>query len=200
MPRTRDAARFAARQTEILEVAARLFTERGFHQVGIAELCEALDVSPGTLYRYFPSKEALIQGLVAADAREARLLVEALEGARGDFCDRLTTVVCEALEAVSDPDYGRLALEIAAEGARNPAIGEVLRVADETFRADLATIIDAAAAAGDVTPRLPSESVADLLLQWVDGATGRPIAVADASARRVATACLVHGLLRPAEA
>ncbi len=52
-----------ARHREILEAAARVFAERGFSEARIEEVAAAADVSPGTVYNYFPTKDALLLGV-----------------------------------------------------------------------------------------------------------------------------------------
>lgn len=37
---------------------------RGYHDVGVAELCSEADVRPGSFYYYFPSKEALAAAML----------------------------------------------------------------------------------------------------------------------------------------
>lgn len=52
--------RAAARKTQIIQAAAHLFAERGFHRSTTRDIAEAADVSEGTLYNYFESKDDLL--------------------------------------------------------------------------------------------------------------------------------------------
>lgn len=56
--------RIAAMKTQILEAAARLFAEQGFHRTTTSNIAQAAEVSEGTLYNYFESKDALLMGIV----------------------------------------------------------------------------------------------------------------------------------------
>jgi AcrR family transcriptional regulator len=48
---------------DLLErTARRLFAERGFEQVSIAEIARAADVSEATVFNYFPTKDDLVYG------------------------------------------------------------------------------------------------------------------------------------------
>lgn len=48
----------------ILSVAARLFSERGFANVSIRDICNVAGVSPPTIYHYYGSKDGLFQDVI----------------------------------------------------------------------------------------------------------------------------------------
>jgi AcrR family transcriptional regulator len=62
---------------EITETARRLFGERGFEAVTVAEVAAAAEVSEATVFNYFPSKEDLFYG--GLEAFEEALL-DAIRG------------------------------------------------------------------------------------------------------------------------
>ena len=47
----------------ILEAALDLFVEKGFHGTAVPEVAERAGVGAGTIYRYFDSKEALVNAV-----------------------------------------------------------------------------------------------------------------------------------------
>ncbi len=57
--------RIAARKEQILDAAAQVFAEKGFHRATTKEIAEAADVSEGTIYNYFGSKNDLLIGMMA---------------------------------------------------------------------------------------------------------------------------------------
>ena len=53
-----------ARPDEMLDAALALFLDRGFAATRVEDIAARAGVSKGTVYLYFPSKEALLEGLV----------------------------------------------------------------------------------------------------------------------------------------
>lgn len=65
---------------EILAVALRLFSDRGFHNVCMQEIAEESEFSIGTLYKFFESKESLFAALMRSCAnRVSDILMPILE-------------------------------------------------------------------------------------------------------------------------
>jgi len=67
----RERKKARTRQT-IERVALELFAERGFQATTLAEIAEAAEVAPSTLYSYFPLKEDILFGLNDAIRESAR--------------------------------------------------------------------------------------------------------------------------------
>lgn len=53
----RRAARADAKREEILDAAQSMFTEKGYHETGIADIAAELGMGHGTFYRYFANKQ-----------------------------------------------------------------------------------------------------------------------------------------------
>nr|HID13423.1 TetR/AcrR family transcriptional regulator [Anaerolineae bacterium] len=56
--------RKAEREVQLLEVATRLFKEKGFHNTSMQDLADALGVQKASLYYYIESKEELLRRLL----------------------------------------------------------------------------------------------------------------------------------------
>ena len=65
--RRRDAA---ATQQALLDAAAKLFAERGFDRTTVRDIAGEAGVNQALLFRYFGSKEALFEAVIARNGRE----------------------------------------------------------------------------------------------------------------------------------
>ncbi|MFF9280085.1 TetR family transcriptional regulator [Streptomyces griseosporeus] len=79
---------------ELSDIAIRLFLERGFDAVPVAEVAAAAEVSKPTLFRYFPAKEDLVLYRIADHEGEAARIVAGadvppLDALRRHFLDGL---------------------------------------------------------------------------------------------------------------
>jgi AcrR family transcriptional regulator len=54
----------ALRRAQILDAAAQVFAERGFHRTTIRDVSKAAGVADGTIYNYFENKTALLLGIL----------------------------------------------------------------------------------------------------------------------------------------
>ncbi len=52
------------RRQELLKIAYRLFSEKGYNNTSIEEIIEAAGIAKGTYYYHFPSKQATLEAVV----------------------------------------------------------------------------------------------------------------------------------------
>ncbi len=157
-----------ARRNAILAAAERCFKVNGFHQTSIKDICTAGGFSPGALYLYFPSKETLIEGLIADQMAQAHLLLAELP----DQPDLLGTVVDLPGAWVDDArQSGSIAInaDVIAEALRNPRIAQLMRDDIHEVQAIFTDATRAAQSRGELTPALAPDAIASLLLALSDG-------------------------------
>ena len=171
-PVTGLSSRREEKRRRILDAADGCFARRGFHATSMAEICEAAGMSAGNLYRYFPSKEAMIAALVDAEREETAALFRRVEDS-DDPLAAVTALLERFLTLTTDAAGHRLWLEILSEGARNPQIQAVLDRSDAEVRPALAHLVGRAAALGQADPAIDGDQAAVWLLMLIDGFSAR---------------------------
>jgi AcrR family transcriptional regulator len=77
-----------ARRNQILDAAAAVFAEKGFHRATTKDIAGRAGIAEGTIYNYFDSKDDLLIGMMSRLAELETLddeLTEALQGDVRDF-------------------------------------------------------------------------------------------------------------------
>jgi TetR/AcrR family transcriptional regulator, repressor for uid operon len=158
----------AERRERILEGAERAFVRHGFHAATMQHVADELGMSAGNLYRYFPSKEAIVEGLCEVDqAGRARAFAELMADKRD-----ITEALCAGLRRhvlEKPPEKARLIVEIWAEAGRNPRVAALSQAIDADVLAGIEKLMDAAKAAGAASPRLDSHFGARFFFTFVAG-------------------------------
>jgi len=166
MPKLKPSTQLARRE-HILDAAERCFARSGFHRTTMQHICKEAGVSPGALYVYFDSKEALIAGIAERDRKE---LAEGLRvvGEADDLVAALTKL--GEHYGVDEPHYKRvLVTEIGVESTRNPAVGEIYRSVDQFCLGSLESVFARAKASGRITSGLEPAALAQLVAVIGDG-------------------------------
>jgi AcrR family transcriptional regulator len=156
-----------ARRDHIAAAAERAFVRHGFHAATMQQVAEEAGMSAGNLYRYFPSKEALVEGICLLDQRERGAAFHAL-ATSGDVLGTLESLLRDNL--LNKPRHKALMfLEVAAEAGRNPRIAEMMRANDSEVIAGLTHLLETAKANGEASADLDSAFAASLMFTYVGG-------------------------------
>jgi AcrR family transcriptional regulator len=139
----------------IAETARRLFTERGFERVTVAEIARAADVSEQTVFNYFRTKEDLVYWRL--QSFEEELLAAIRERAPGESvlaAFKRFVLVQRGLLGKSDPEARELLTAIARMISESPSLLAREQQIFAGYTASLAALIadERGADAGDVEP------------------------------------------------
>jgi AcrR family transcriptional regulator len=155
------------RRQRILEAAERAFVRHGFHAASMQHVAAEAGMSPGNLYRYFRSKEAIVEGLCFRDQEERRHDFAALAEAQS-----ITAAMAAGLRKnlLGKPrEKMRMILEIWAEAGRNPAIAGLCGTIDTNVRHGLVRLVEAAKTKGEAAADLDADFAARLMITVVMG-------------------------------
>jgi AcrR family transcriptional regulator len=172
----------------IAETARRLFTERGFDRVTVAEVARAADVSAQTVFNYFPTKEDLVYWRLESFEQELLAAIrerepgESVLAAFGRFVTAQRGLLAEPDESAREQLAGltRMITESPALLAREQQIFA-------GYTASLAVLLagETGAAPGDAEPWVAANAM-----------IGAHRALVDYSRRRIVEGARAPGLAR----
>ena len=122
-PKASQQERHQIRQDEIIVAARRCFRASGFHAASMSQIALEAQLSVGQIYRYFASKDAIIEEMIRRiiDYRIAEM-------ESNPQTQRLAQVLAWRQTLSHDDDA--LMLEVAAEATRNPRVAVMMAQAD----------------------------------------------------------------------
>jgi AcrR family transcriptional regulator len=197
MPRVTDEHRLARRE-QILDSAVATFAREGFQATGMAEIVAASGLSAGAVYRYFASKDELIEAIVDRVLDEAAGRVERLFAEEGPLDPaRAVGLVVTAVASIADRgpvDVSRLAVQAWGEALRNPAIATVAGRAYRRLRAVFAAELERERGEGRLPASLDVPTASAALLSLVLGFVVQRLLLGDVDPRSYTAA--VAGLFQ----
>jgi len=171
------------RRRIVLDAAERSFARAGFHRTTMQDVAAEAGMSPGNLYRYFPSKDALVAGLCERDRAGLAKEFSDMREAGGAFLPAFRELGQRHFED-SARDKARLCLEIWAEATRNPAIAQLQTEFDRSFEEQLVEAFQAASEHGEIAADIDMRAVASVIGKLGDGLFVRRAVAADFDAER----------------
>ena len=151
----------ADRRPALVEAAFDQIAERGFEGLRTREVAGRAGVNVATLHYYFPTKEALIRGVLEHAMRRFRSTL-APHGSPSDQLRNHLRAVRELLR--QEPRLGVVMGELALRAGRDPAIAGILRETNDAWYRMVRGLLRKAVRAGELSPDLDDDGVAALLV------------------------------------
>jgi AcrR family transcriptional regulator len=116
-----------ARRGQILDAALRCFAREGFHRTTMADIAREAGLSVGASYRYFESKDEVIEAITdERHTREASLMAAGIDGDAAESLRELARGYFGMLLQPGDLERRRLGVQVWAEALRNPRIHDLV--------------------------------------------------------------------------
>ena len=165
-----------AQEERILNAAMNCFIRSGFRGASMNEICAEAGMSPGALYRYFPSKEAIIETIAAMHRQQSAEILDRMLQSE-NIIDAITQVGIDHVRKMSLNDSGagpadssaRLFVEVRAEAMRNEMVAATCELHEGLMREKLHAALESAKARGEIDPVTDLELVVATLAAMGEG-------------------------------
>ncbi|WP_026792251.1 TetR/AcrR family transcriptional regulator [Pleomorphomonas oryzae] len=170
-----DPAKHEEKRREILEAAGRCFARSGFHGATTSAICAEAKISPGHLFHYFDSKEAMIAAITQARLDDAMVRTERVMESADPFGTFVNGIKDALLTKgrMNNP----LLLDMLAEARHNPTMAEIVQESTRQGQAVVAAFLRKGQEEGRVDTNLDPELAAAIVISVIDGS--QSIAVRD---------------------
>jgi AcrR family transcriptional regulator len=131
------------------------------------QICAEAGMSPGNVYRYFPSKEAIIAGITERDRAEVAAQLASTQFT-ADFFSTFAALARHHFVERTAEEVG-LCAEIMSESRRNPTIAKIMNEFDADVKDRLVTMLQSAQARGDISRDADIGAAVEMLMIIADG-------------------------------
>lgn len=152
------------KKAQIVEAARSLFLEQGYARATMSSLAERAGVSPTTLYKHYPEKDALFAAVLEALAHRFASELDKADSAKAALPSRLEAFGLRYAALLSEPETIALQRLIIAEAPLFPRVAQrfLAAIKGPVFHR-LAEIIQGAIDSGHLRPHPPSDSMGQFL-------------------------------------
>ncbi len=149
------------RRQELVLAAFNLIAERGFEGLRTRDVAAQVGVNIATLHYYFPTKEALIRGVV----EHAMSRFQTTLAPHGSPDNQLRNHLRAVRDLLRDePQVGAVMAELALRSARDPAMAAIVRGTNDGWYTTMRGLLGRAVTKGYLKPEMDSDEVAALII------------------------------------
>jgi AcrR family transcriptional regulator len=159
------------RRSEVLSAASRCFARDGFHRATMQDIVKESGLSPGAIYRYFESKEAIVVALANERHDRERVLLGQASAERdlGSALRQLIAGFVAPLSKSREREERRIGIQLWAEALRDAEVRKIVRKGVDEPRRHLTELISTAAQRGELPAGLDAEAVARAFIALFHG-------------------------------
>jgi AcrR family transcriptional regulator len=159
-----------ARQEQIINAAVVCFSNKGFHQTTMQDICKEAGLSPGAVYNYFSGKEDIVSRCAELSLqRNEAMFASASDKNIIDAFKDLTAMIFSLTKQEGIKQALNFDLELWAESTRNPKVYDALHRNEEAIIAMLEKMVKKGQKEGVFNPEVDANSFARVLFSMFIG-------------------------------
>jgi len=164
------------RRQALVQAAFNEIAERGFEGLRTREVAAEVGVNIATLHYYFPTKEALIRGVVELSMERFRTTL----APNGSSAEQLRSHLRSVRRLLRrEPKLGTVMAELALRSARDPSLAQIMQETTSFWHRMVRGLLRNAVRDGHLQPDLDSDDVAAIVVATLTGLTLPAVAGAD---------------------
>jgi AcrR family transcriptional regulator len=161
-------------RARIMEAAEALFRRLGYAKTAVADIAAELGMSPANVYRFFPSKNAIVEAICQRFLAEVDAKAWAAAHDNGPAAERIERLILEIVNFHKENHFTEPRVKDLVLAAMELS-WDAIKAHKETMRTAIATIVRDGVVSGEFEPVEPQET-AQLIMCTVIGFT-HPIVV-----------------------
>jgi len=169
------------RKPEILDTAAKLFSEKGYHAVSMRDIAKTTGMLPGSLYYHFSSKENLLFSVYERGVSVIAAKVDAATASQEEPWDKLAAACSTHLEELlGDNAYAQVVTRILPQDVESirEELGELRDGYENRFK-ELISTLGLDEGVDQMYMRLLLLGALNSTLSWYNKKSGSPTAISE---------------------
>ena len=165
-------AHIEARKNQIILAAWDCFARKGYYQTKMQDIAREAGISAGAIYRYYPSKEALLKAISARSLERDLDLLERARASEDEPIAALELLSLAMRSLFAEPGFetsARVTVELRPEFLRNEDLKRDLKKNLRVTLAAVSLLISEAKRKGQIKPNVDPEALAMLALCFNEG-------------------------------
>ena len=160
--------KFIDKKAEILEASQACFVRKGFHNTTMQDICQQAGMSAGNIYRYFESKELIIEAFAGEELQWMTTAINDVPSSP-DMMQAIVDTVYWTATTLTEEDKSELIAELFAEAGRNPRINAIYTKFNKQLIEQACNMLQELEDNNLLRPLHDKRLVARILISLVDG-------------------------------
>jgi AcrR family transcriptional regulator len=154
-----------SRKRQILQAAAECFSDQGFHQTSMRDICKQAKLSAGAVYNYFDSKDDIIETMAEVSRNSIKDLFQDIKetDTRNRAIEKIFQKVVDITVYQKNNNQLNMNIHFWSEALRSEKIKTILRESSRNMTSEILGRLKTNCTKGNHS-KLSDEKVVDLIL------------------------------------